>query len=208
LIRLLQDDNKSVNICKRSHAYLQSLALGLSIVSEGWLFQSAKTKCWERIDEYEIYSDELTFKSRQFFAATGVCRRSRLLYKSETVPFFGYVFFIPQSGQEEQYIVHRLTTNLVEIWGGTIIWTKEEFEATIRTGKKLVCLVASSSMLYISLYVTYMPPGYKVVENLNRMGDSEVSEVIDYSWVEDSVAACRRLPPEDYTRGQIVKTDD
>lgn len=203
----IQDDDKSVKICRRSHVYVQSLALGLSIVSEDWLIQSAKTDCWAKIDEYEIYADERTYNSRQILAATGICRRSRLLYRSETVPFFGYTFYIPQNNQKEINIARHITANLVEIWGGEILWTKEEVGTAIRTEKKCVCLVASSAPCVSSLYDTCMPFGYRIVEHLKSVGGSEKADVIDYSWIEDSVASCRLQPMVDYIRGEIVKVD-
>ena len=206
----------------RSFNYLLALVLGLHIVSPQWIKQSVKDNEWAETEPFEIFSDEYTYRrsidSKEVSNNLGVCRRSRILYKSNVVllPLFGLNFYIPLVHDFRSKSKLELTKNqlglLIRVWGGEVFSRFGPFLRFSSTRKdKCVIIVPSSAKKLENILQKndFMFSDHIFIKNDSIVnGDIEDGiKVTDYSWVVDSIASCSLLPIDDYSHGQVIESN-
>ena len=214
----MEQNDRAVRICKRSFNYLLSLVLGLHIVSNDWLEQSIREGEWLETETYEIFSDDQVYlqwcSAEEEAHRLGICRRSRIFYRSNVLlsPLFGYSFHLLLSeNNDDDHFFGHLTSDqmktLINVWGGEIIHKLDVFFKYCSTRQdKCVILVQSHGPYTMSCNpFTFVAKESRFSrENGLHLEERSNAQVVDFTWISDSVASCKLLPIDQYLYGHFV----
>ena len=205
-------------VCMRSYNYLLALVLGLHIVSPDWVKQSISDNEWAETEPFEVYSDEYAYHKmislRQSSSSLGICRRSRILYKSNIVllPLFGFNFYIPRAhsfhASKKLQLSYSEIQVLINIWGGEILSRFDTFMRYSSSHREKCVIIVSSSAIWIEMLLRESHDGkqnHVFVQYKSRTSEQQGFgiDVADFSWIADSIASCSLLPIDNYCHGRV-----